>query len=619
MLIEAESIPYHPAPLRGERLLVLAPHPDDEVIGCGGLIALHLKEGRKVRVVVATDGSKATGATAGEDYKRTRERESRSALEQLGPVDLAFLGFPDRELDDRVQGPLRDQLLSFKPDLICVPSPIEVHPDHFALARAFCGLVQSDDLLHAQLAIARVAFYEVSQPLRPNTLVDITEVAEAKYTAIAAHQSQIVLKDYVAYARGLNAYRAMTLPPESKAAEAYWVLSLPELRTTPLSDLRKRVGHPPPIESVREAVPVTVVIRTKDRPAQLREAIESVRSNEYRAETIVVNDAGQSVDLEGVRVINHPSTRGRSEAMNSGVRAATTRFVAFLDDDDLYYPEHLATLANAVNSAGNKAAWYTDAVSAFLRPGPSGAYETYSRLRLFGDDFDREALLIDNYIPVPTLLVEREAFLDVGGFDPAFDLFEDWDFLIRLSERGDFLHVPRITCEIRHFQGGGSIVMAAPEGTDRFRAAKLQVWKKHADRIDNNVFANVYERKKHQLAAVLSALVEEKGARSLADRDIARIARDVERLERDKAALIAERPAWQDRIRELEHSLSAEQTASAAVAVEKASLQAALDEAHSALRLSHAEASRLQALLDMIYRSRTWKLHTIVEKMKGRG
>ena len=619
MLIEAESIPYHPAPLLGERLLVLAPHPDDEVIGCGGLIAIHLKEGRKVRVVVATDGSKATGATTGEDYKRTRERESRAALEQLGAVEVAFLGFPDRELDDKVQAQLREQLISFKPDLICVPSPIEIHPDHFALARAFCTLIQGDDLLHAQLAIARVAFYEVSQPLRPNTLVDITDVAEAKYAAIAAHASQIVLKDYVAYARGLNAYRAMTLPPEAKAAEAYWVIALPELRTTPLSDLRRRVGHPPPIETVREAVPITVVIRTKDRPAQLREAIESVRSNDYAAETIVVNDAGRPVEIDGATVIDHTSSRGRSEAMNSGVRAAKTRFVAFLDDDDLYYAEHLATLANAVNSASSKVAWYTDAVSSFLRPGPSGAYETYSRLRLFGDDFDREALLVDNYIPVPTLLVERDTFLDVGGFDPAFDLFEDWDFLIRLSERGDFLRVPRVTCEIRHFQGGGSIVMAAPEGSDQFRAAKLQVWKKHAERIDNNVFANVYERKKQHLMSLYSSLVDEKGARHLLDREMNRVLRDLERLESDKKKLLAELQHWADRAHTTEQALHAERGASAAYAVENASLKAALDEANSALTLSRSEAGRLQALLDMIYRSRTWKLHTIVEKMKGRG
>ena len=84
MLTEAEAIPYEPALLRGERLLVLAPHPDDEVIGCGGLVALHLREGRAVRVVVATDGAQAGAADV-------RQQESRRALDRLGNgAELAF-------------------------------------------------------------------------------------------------------------------------------------------------------------------------------------------------------------------------------------------------------------------------------------------------------------------------------------------------------------------------------------------------------------------------------------------------------------------------------------------------------------------------------------------------
>src|SRR5262249_19663877 len=157
--------------------------------------------------------------------------------------------------------------------------------------------------------------------------------------------------------------------------------------------------------------------------------------------------------------------------------------------DDLFYPEHIAVLTAAARSTQD-AAWYSDAVSAFVRIGASGAHETHSRLRIFGQDFDRRQLVIDNYIPLPTLLVPRQTFLDLGGFDAAFDLFEDWDFLIRLSQRGAFAHVPRVTCEIRHIEGAGSITMESPEGTPRFRQAKLQVWKKHAALIDENVFAD---------------------------------------------------------------------------------------------------------------------------------
>src|SRR5258708_6098029 len=163
------AIPFEPQDLRGERLLVLAPHPDDEVIGCGGLVALHLREGRKVHVVVATDGAQAGEASQ-------RQSESRAALALLGDATIEFLGFPDRdlsnarELDDRLAAILRE----WTPDLIAVPGPLEIHPDHVALSRAFCDLIARDATLFADLAVARVAFYEVSAPLRPNALVDIT-------------------------------------------------------------------------------------------------------------------------------------------------------------------------------------------------------------------------------------------------------------------------------------------------------------------------------------------------------------------------------------------------------------------------------------------------------------
>src|SRR5688500_8417482 len=135
---EAEAIPFEPLDLRGERLLVLAPHPDDEVIGCGGLVALHLREKRPVVVVVATDGTKATGAPGDAiSYRDLREAESRRGLAALGEgARIEFLRFPDRGLDDSVAESVRKTLIDFRPDVVCLPSPVEIHPDHIALSRA---------------------------------------------------------------------------------------------------------------------------------------------------------------------------------------------------------------------------------------------------------------------------------------------------------------------------------------------------------------------------------------------------------------------------------------------------------------------------------------------------
>ena len=627
---EAEAIPFEPLDLRGERLLVLAPHPDDEIIGCGGLVALHLRDGRRVRVVVATDGGEA-----GEPAER--QRESRAALASLGDAEIEFLNFPDRHLDSNgFAAALRDILVDFRPDLIAAPSAIEIHPDHLALARALCDVVARDAALFADLAVARVAFYEVSHPLRPNALVDITSVADAKYAAIALHATQLAFRDYVAYARGLNAYRGMSLPAEVKFAEAYYVVPLPELRTTPFSALRAAMAAPPNAEVVREALPLTVIVRTKDRRALLREAVASIRATGYPAEIVVVNDGGAKPEMEGVNVINHDAARGRAEAANAGVRAAANAFIAFLDDDDLYYPEHLATLATA--AATSTKTPYTDAVSAFVSAG-----ETRSRMRIFSSDFDRDLLLVDNYIPLPTLLLRRDDFLDLGGFDPAFDLFEDWDFLIRLAQRGDFVHVPRVTCEIRHVEGAGSITLENPEGSARFRAAKLQVWAKHRALLTDDVFANAFERQKRRALAHAGDAVEARGARALAEQNLARAERafasaqrDIAAAARDKDALITELQSVHERLnaammriatvegandelRRVFESVERERNVLLARVAELGDAHAALQESQQTVNGLWAEIARLQGVLDTIYRSRTWKLHSIVERMKGRG
>lgn len=628
MLEEAEAIPFEPGTLLGERLLVLAPHPDDEVIGCGGVLAQHVQAARLTRVIVATDGAAATPVDDVPAYRQRRQDESRAGLAVLGASDIRFLDHPDRGLSDSIADELRAELLDFRPDLVLLPSLVEVHPDHRALAGALCRLVQRDAELFAALATTKVAFYEVSQPLRPNTLVDITPQLQLKHDAIAAHQSQTALRDYSGFILGLNAYRAMTLGPEVKAAEAYFVVALPELRLQPITALQASMSSatPAPTIVVDQSPTISVIVRTKDRPHLLREALDSIKATGYPASVIVVNDGGAHVDVPAdVHLVEHETSRGRSEAMNVGVRAAATQFIAFLDDDDLFYPEHLQTLANATRAA-NHVAWYTDAVSAFLRVGSSGAYETTSRLRLFGMDFDRDLLVVDNYIPLPTLLVRREDYLGAGGFDPAFDLFEDWDFLLRLSQRGSFLRIPTITCEIRHFEAGSSVVLSQHEGTDAFRRAKLSVWKKHATLATHEAFARAIEARKSHVQQLFSARVDAEGRAAACSVDVARLERDKKDLIAQIAALHHANGKRQAQIAALETSLldlqqqleeSRQQTAETQERLRAREL--ALEDSTKEVNRGYAEIQRLQQLLDMIFRSKTWKVHTLIEKVRGRG
>jgi len=115
--------------------LVFAPHPDDEVLGCGGVIALKAQAGARVRVIVMTDGRASHRALIAEDeLVRIRRAEAQEAGRQLGPgADYVFLGFEDQRLShgghaacDRVV----DIIDQFKPDEIYLPHRRDGVSDH---------------------------------------------------------------------------------------------------------------------------------------------------------------------------------------------------------------------------------------------------------------------------------------------------------------------------------------------------------------------------------------------------------------------------------------------------------------------------------------------------------
>jgi chromosome segregation ATPase len=177
------------------------------------------------------------------------------------------------------------------------------------------------------------------------------------------------------------------------------------------------------------------------------------------------------------------------------------------------------------------------------------------------------------------------------------------------------------------------VVVSNPEGSPTFRNAKLQVWRKHAALMGENLFANVFEREKQRTVAIEGELVEARGARS-------RIEQEVARLERDKQSLIAQIGALSERINETMMRISHLEGANAeirgaldganreryAAVARIAEIETAFAENQTALAemqrtngALYAEAARLQNLLDTIFKSKTWKLHTIVERVKGRG
>ncbi len=541
---EQRLLPYHATRLAARRVLVVAPHADDETLGCGGALAGLLADGARVEVLVVTDG--AGDEPDGERRRQVgalRLAETRVALERLGGGEARCAFLPDRGLAGRVPevaALLEEELLGTLPDLVFVPSPVEVHPDHRAVAEAFLSLFCGDAgrRLAATLpAVARAAFYEVSQPIRPNVLVDISEHLHRKEEAVEAFVSQLPGHDYAAFARGLGQYRRMSLPSSVAAAEACFVVPLAELpgidplrlaralgpTLSPDEVLPRPMGEgatgaepsvvphlgvtgtgpaaaPRPLAAAGGGEPVvSVVIRTRDRRELLREALASVAAEEGAPlEVVVVNDGGQDVgDILAlfpglaVRCVALGLSRGRSGAGNAGSEAARGRFLYFLDDDDLLLPGGLLSL---VAAAGQEEVVYGRVEA--TRWSGTGEGRLRTPFRSFAEPFDATALLLENFIPLNAPLIPREAFLAAGGFDEALERFEDWDLFLRLSRTLSFRFVDAPVAEYRVFPGH---FIDDPEAARTQEPHRVAVLRKHAALFSPEAISEVLLHVKREL------------------------------------------------------------------------------------------------------------------------
>ena len=182
-------------PAESDRVLVIAPHPDDETLGCGGTIARHVEAGSQVRVLIVTDGGNSrAGGISREEMRRLRAGEAMSAMEQLGVVDLLHMGLPEgRWAEHELQAMLEAQLSEYRSSLIYTTSCVDFHPEHRKVAGALAGALKHGGMsTHA--AYPKVRVYELQVPLTPilaNVMVDICAGASARKTmALACYTTQ---------------------------------------------------------------------------------------------------------------------------------------------------------------------------------------------------------------------------------------------------------------------------------------------------------------------------------------------------------------------------------------------------------------------------------------------
>ena len=199
-----------------QKVLVFAPHPDDEIIGCGGTLARLAKQ-VPVKVVLVTNGDGGPDSPD-KGMGPLRVEEMKRAVQLIGITDLECMHYPDGAFQPDAAFTSRIQSLvqGFQPNWVFLPSSDDYHPDHVLVSESIAEAIQNASSVRALL------FYEIWAPVLASHVVDITEVMSLKLAALNQHQTALKYGDYARAVEGLNAYRGLYLGL-NKYAEAFKV------------------------------------------------------------------------------------------------------------------------------------------------------------------------------------------------------------------------------------------------------------------------------------------------------------------------------------------------------------------------------------------------------------
>ena len=463
---EGLSIPssrLEPSGIR--RALCIAPHPDDEILGCGGLLASLVAAGSEVSTLILTRGERSHGEPS-EAVALIRMAESLKAAQVLGMPPPQFADFADRHLvyAEPLIAAIEAALNLHRPTHLLLTSLSEPHPDHQAAALAGMAAVQRLDFPVTLL------FFEVGSPLQANAFVDITPVAALKWQAVAAFASQLGLEAYEPHARAFASLRAFGLGADCTAAEAFFRVESAALHQQgasaampfwPLLRQQQQLANVP-----RQLPLVSVLVRSMDRQF-LADAIASIAVQTYPHIEVVVVNASSAVHSAiacpparmTVRLIDpHETTSNtgacsRSKAANLALQAAHGELALFLDDDDLIAPHHIQRLVSALQAHPAHVAAY----AGVRVEGPGAAF-----LRDYDLPWSKHRLNGINYLPIHAVLFKlKEVQTRPLRFDEALPVLEDWDFWRQLSKTGDMVHCPGVSATYRQGHGDSSLGNAA--------------------------------------------------------------------------------------------------------------------------------------------------------------
>jgi len=260
--------------------------------------------------------------------------------------------------------------------------------------------------------------------------------------------------------RGAEALaRELLLSPFGAGEVERFAHGLAELPGVEAARAARRPGplRPEPSGSEAGAAPaVSVIVRTKDRPAELKEALASLAAQTFTGFEVVLVDDGEGDSAPALEALGAAPRAvrllktggvGRARAAQAGLDAARGELVNYLDDDDALLPTHLELLLETQRKTGARVV-HSLAMQVSYEDDGAGGRRVVER-GVLGGPLDPSRLPFESTLPLMTVLVDRELALEAGGFDAGLDYFEDWDLFLRLSRGAAFAHCPHVTALYR--------------------------------------------------------------------------------------------------------------------------------------------------------------------------
>lgn len=208
---------------------------------------------------------------------------------------------------------------------------------------------------------------------------------------------------------------------------------------------------------LKEKPLVSILVRTCGRPNVLRQTLISIRNQTYKNIEVVIVEDGKNISEKMIREefpdlnVKYEATgekKGRCFVGNKAMELSTGKYLNFLDDDDLFFADHVETLVRALEQNNEYKLAYTSAFESkieVISKEPEYKYIEHEKNLVHNRPFSRVRMLTMNAFPIQAVMFEKDIYLKYGGLNEELDNLEDWEMWTRYAMQNKYLYVPKTT------------------------------------------------------------------------------------------------------------------------------------------------------------------------------